>query len=238
MVFFVLLYQHSSYVAPYMVQELGFFLPQKRPWLLRARWNQDGLELDDEDWQEAVASPREVAIQARLRLVQLKILHRIYITSSVRVHLNRTDDGKCRRRCGEEGTFMHIIWDCVLIQQYWEKVHSTISEVLQVKFHLEARRALLNVWGPTDLTYYTKTWVILALMLAKRNIAQRWGSLQTPAFIKWKEDIDWCMFREKHVCVARGCPDKWIRIWEPWNVYRGHLCSPPRVVPAAEIPAP
>lgn len=47
---------------------------------LRKRWSNDGIALDDEDWQEAVSSLRTLAIPARLRLVQLKILHRTYIT--------------------------------------------------------------------------------------------------------------------------------------------------------------
>lgn len=44
---------------------------------LRDKWAGDGLELDDEEWAEATASPKEVAITAKLCLVQLKILHRI-----------------------------------------------------------------------------------------------------------------------------------------------------------------
>lgn len=45
--------------------------------LVRERWERDGLVLDDEEWEEAVASPREVAISSRLCLIQLKILHRV-----------------------------------------------------------------------------------------------------------------------------------------------------------------
>lgn len=44
---------------------------------LRNRWGADVGDVDDTEWQEALASPKEVGIPARLRLVQLKILQQI-----------------------------------------------------------------------------------------------------------------------------------------------------------------
>lgn len=151
---------------------------------LKEKWTRDGLELDEEDWREAVSSPREVAVQARLHLVQLKILHRIYTTGPGLVRMGNTDSGECRCGCGEVGTFIHILWECAYIQSYWHAIHHTLREVLTTDLQPEARRCLLNIWEPTDPTSYTKQWATLAVMIAKRNIVQNWGAHQPPTLGK------------------------------------------------------
>lgn len=196
---------------------------------LRSKWVQDGFELDDENWRDAVSSPRTVAIPANLCLVQLKILHRVYVTGSKLAHMGILGGNECRRRCGGTATFMHIIWECSKIQTYWQEIHQTLREVLETDIRLETRRCLLNIWEPTDLNSHAKSWVTLALMIAKRNIAQKWGAEQPPTLDKWKSDLDWSMFREKSVYISRGCPGKWSKMWESWNVYRGGICTPPMI---------
>lgn len=194
---------------------------------LREKWEADGLEIDDGEWQEALASPKEVAISAKLRLVQLKILHRTYISGNRLVLMGRGETGLCKRNCGEPSTFLHIIWECPLIQKYWKKVHIIMKDVWGVRLRLEVKRCILNVWEPTDLTAKGKTWATLGQMIAKRNIARLWGADTLPTIRSWKADLDWCMLHEKSVYIARGCPQKWIAIWSNWNEYRGNLCEPP-----------
>lgn len=152
---------------------------------LRDKWTSDGIDIDDEDWQEAVSSLKVVTIPARLRLVQLKILHRVYITGPQLVRMGKSEQGKCRRLCGQLGTFMHILWECPLIQQYWSNIHNIITEVTEISLQPEARRCLLNIWEPTDLTTPQTLWVTLGLTIAKRNIAQKWGAVQAPTVEAW-----------------------------------------------------
>lgn len=64
-------------------------------------------------------------------------------------------------------------------------------------------------------------------MIAKRNIAQKWGSSETPTVGKWHADMDLIMIAEKATYIHRGCPQKWGRIWGNWNEYRGFICEPP-----------
>lgn len=194
--------------------------------------------MDDEEWREAVASPREVVISARLRLIQLNILHRVYITGPCLIRMGKTEKGDFRRNCGQEGTFIHIIWECEHIQQYWRKIHAILCEVLTLAIHTEVKRCLLNVWEPTDISSKSKLWVTLGLMNANRNIAQLWGAVHPPKLDSWKTDMDWCMFREKTVYVAQGCPKKWSLIWNNWNAYRGNICNPPSAPLLDDPPSP
>lgn len=94
---------------------------------LRATWEGELGDFTDEDWQDALSSPRVVAIPMRLPLIQLKILHRVYYDAPLLHRLGRRPDPLCLRRCNQTGTFLHIIWDCPYIQQYWTEVTKPLS---------------------------------------------------------------------------------------------------------------
>lgn len=82
---------------------------------LRERWQ---IDLEDSDWQEALSSPREVAIPSRIKLIQLKILHRTYYTRTTLYKMGKIDTPLCLRQCGIPGTFYHTLWDCPAIKSY------------------------------------------------------------------------------------------------------------------------
>ena len=79
---------------------------------VRDKWSSDLGELNDDDWMEALASPKESAIRSRFRLVQLKVLHRVYYTPVTLKKMGRLASGECHRGCGTPGTFFHVIWSC------------------------------------------------------------------------------------------------------------------------------
>ena len=47
---------------------------------LRAAWNKDLPQFTEEDWTEALMSPKEAVTVSQFKLIQLKYLHRIYYT--------------------------------------------------------------------------------------------------------------------------------------------------------------
>lgn len=196
---------------------------------LREKWQRDVADMDDEEWLAAVASPREVAISSRLRLIQLKILHRSYLSRTRLAKMGYCPDTNCLRGCGREGTSVHTLWECSHIQLYWEEVVTTMEQVLAQTLDCNIKLALLNIWGPTDLNSKERTWITLGLMLAKRNIIRLWGIQTVPTVEDWRKDMDWSMVSEKSVYVARGCPRKWSQIWSRWNDYRGGICEPPDI---------
>ena len=87
-------------------------------------------DLEEEEWMEALMSPRESAITARFRLVQLKILHRVYYTPTRLAKMGKSNTGKCNRGCGKTGTFYHIIWDCPKIRTYWTDIQQLVATLL------------------------------------------------------------------------------------------------------------
>lgn len=195
---------------------------------LRERWVADIKELDDSDWQDAIASPKDIAIPSPLKLIQLKVLHRIYYTRTLLHKMGRIDTLLCARQCGKEGSFYHTLWDCPIIAQYWTAVMNIISQVTSVTIRPDVKLCILNIWQTTDLTQAMQDWATLGMTLAKRNIAKKWGVFQPPTQQQWCNDLDNAMMSEKSVYIHRGCPKKWSKIWGKWNSYRGYICDPPR----------
>ena len=74
----------------------------------------------------------------------------------------------------------------------------------------------MGIWEPTDLTSYQKIFVNFGCMIAKRDIAQKWGSGTMPRLRDWKAGMDKCMVLEKEIYKGRGCPRKFEKIWGGW----------------------
>lgn len=188
---------------------------------LRAHWEREIGEMDDTDWQEAVQSPRIIAMRPRFRLVQLKILHRVYYSRTHLFDWGKAASPLCLRGCRAEGTFYHILWDCPVILEFWAKVVETMARVTGQEIPREPRWLLLMIKGDLHWPRYTDIWLSLAAGVAKRNIAREWGSRVPPSWNQWQRDLDWCQAAEATIYKSRGCTKKWRKIWGPWRRYRG-----------------
>lgn len=76
--------------------------------------------------------------------------------------------------------------------------------------------------GEVKWLKYTTFWLRIAAIVAKRNIAKKWGANRPPDIRELEEDLDWCSGDEKVTYKARGCPNKGDKIWGPWRTYRGY----------------
>ena len=67
---------------------------------------------EDGGWEEVCRYPREVAIRAGFRLIQLKILHRAYYTRTRVFAMEKTEHDRFLGRFGQKGTLLHTLWKC------------------------------------------------------------------------------------------------------------------------------
>ena len=144
-------------------------------------------------------------------------LHRSYYTPALLMKMGRVDTEACRRGCGERGTFLHVLWGCGKLSEFWSKIQATVTALLGEGDIITPRLALLNIWKPTDLGKADRIWLTRVLMVARRNIVRLWGAVSSPTVLEWEKDLDWCMMAEKIAYEGRGCPRKWSKIWGKWN---------------------
>ena len=127
-----------------------------------------------------------MARDLRTRLIQFKIIHRMYWSPSKLYRVKLTTDQGCWK-CSEEGTLTHMLWHCPKAQDFWTSVHECIQKVVGVEVPFCIRLYLLG--GPPILTddiapVYAE-WVQTAIMLGRKLLVQQWKSAHAPPITDW-----------------------------------------------------
>ncbi|KAJ1124774.1 hypothetical protein NDU88_003223 [Pleurodeles waltl] len=139
---------------------------------LTRRWELEIREMEDLDWEAALMFPQELAIRSRLRLIQFKILGKAQYPECLR----------CRTRIGD---FIHTIWGCPVIQDYWTKIVGGLQGVLMEQILLDPKFILLGIPNDVDLPRARLLFCNLGLVVAKRDITRLWGSEVGPEVELW-----------------------------------------------------
>ncbi|KAJ1155451.1 hypothetical protein NDU88_008181 [Pleurodeles waltl] len=183
------------------------------------RWKWEGWvgPVEEEDWTEALAAPHTLTMATRLRLIQTYYLHTAYLTPSKMHKAGLRPTADCPRCMSPDADFFHMVWSCSTINTYWKMISREISLTLQVDMELTPLTSLLGVMGDSGLRRAERTLLGVACLVAKRDIVADWKANKAPALTKWKRGMDWCAQSEKLVYEARGCPNKYHKIWGRWE---------------------
>ena len=66
----------------------------------------------------------------------------------------------------------------------------------------------------------------MGLVVANRDISRAWKATDRPSVETWRQGLDHCMALERTVYVARGCPNKFYKIWSGCATYRDIQLAP------------
>lgn len=122
---------------------------------------------------------------------------------------------------GVDGTFVHTLWECAEIQIYWGRIVGEINNILEIQLEMEPKYLLLGISTEVDIPQQKLLLANLGLVVAKRDIARYWGVPQIPTLHEWRKCLDLYMVAERVTYKARGCPQKFKKIWAPWMKYYG-----------------
>ncbi len=139
---------------------------------LKVAWEKDaGINLSDDLWSEILQRIHSCSINARLQLIQFKILHRLHYYK-VKLHkIYPAVSPVCDRCQGAEGTLSHSFWFCPKLHRYWQDIFSWYSAAYNQAFLPEVE---LAIFGYSDtissLPYYLQLALMLGMVVAKRII--------------------------------------------------------------------
>ena len=71
-------------------------------------------------------------------------MHRAYLTPVRLKKMDQSLSAHCWYGCGEEGTLLHMLWHCPVIESLWREVALFLSGILKVDLQLSPKTCLLG----------------------------------------------------------------------------------------------
>ena len=119
---------------------------------LQKIWERDlNLIFDDEEWNRVLKNVKTASRDAKIRLIQFKIVHCFYWTPYRLYRLGLKDTPYCWWCKTEDGDLTHALWSCTKIQDFWKKVHEHICTVLDTHISLCPQLFILGGWTDNEI---------------------------------------------------------------------------------------
>lgn len=158
---------------------------------LQKTWERDlNLTFSDEEWNRICRSVKVVSRDARVRLIQFKIIHRFYWTPSRLFRLGLLPTSNCWRCKSEEGDLVHVLWSCDKVQQYWINIHDNLCEITEIQMPFIPRLFILgddSVLVREDK--HIKSFVQTSIMIGRQILIRGWKTEGVPSLQEWAVEM-------------------------------------------------
>ena len=150
-------------------------------------WERDlEVTISDGDWVRILRNCKKMSRELRTRLIQFKIVNRIYWTPSRLFRVGLSDSPKCWRCQDGDGTLVHMLWSCPKVQDYWKDINNRMQTItgLDIPFN----PSLFILGDPATLREVAPNlaeWIQTAIMLGRRLLVKDWKSASTPSPSYW-----------------------------------------------------
>lgn len=122
---------------------------------LRSAWETDlSTSFTDQEWTMILQNSKKLSRELRTRLIQFKLLHRIYWSPQRLYRANIIQAPECWRCLSRVGTLTHMIWNCPKIQNFWTGVYEFIKSVIHVQQDIPFLPRLFILGDPSILKHF------------------------------------------------------------------------------------
>ena len=188
----------------------------------KRKWERDlGVEIADEDWCEIFENAKKLSVCNRAWSVQLRTIHRLQISPSLRHKMNPSLSPLCLKCKIEEGDYFHCIWSCHKIERYWLSVVRQLNEIFNMEFELDPLYLILGLPDRRIINKSHKRLFNLLTYAARKNILLSWINEKPPTKKEWHKIIMQCMPLEFLTCLLRSTTDTFYKIWDPYLRFIG-----------------
>lgn len=120
----------------------------------------------------------------------------------------------CFRGCGDQGSFLCILWTCLAAQLFWQQCYKILPKLFKLSLQPDPKWSLLNFWPPHlslagfRLLHHVTTAV-------KEMIARAWKS-PSLSLVEVKNWVTQTMIHEKLKAILTNKVPCYAQIWQPW----------------------
>ena len=188
---------------------------------IRDAWIREiGVEISDGLWEMALERIKSCSINARLQLIQYKIIHRLHYSKTKLNKIFPTVSPTCDKCKTSDGTLAHLFWDCSKLSGFWDDIFHLYSVIYNKPMKPDGILVILHC-STYALTLPKALQEALAfgLVVAKRVILREWKSSSTPCFKVWLNDMVSCLYLEELRYTMSDNYTKFFRVWGPFIDY-------------------
>lgn len=157
-----------------------------------------------------------------------KVMSRWYHTPVVLHKIFPQTSSLCWRCGQEEGTLLHLFWNCQKIAGFWSSVREVIHQITGIHLQLSPEVFLLHL-APMGMKKYKKSLLIHLLNAAKACIPAFWKQVDPPTVGHWLGRIREIQLMESMTQNIRTSPSTHGETWALWFEYeseRGEARDP------------
>lgn len=194
--------------------------------LTESQWEQDvGHQIQIAEWKSIWRNSIKCSKSVRFRMIQLKTLHRAYVTPAKLKKIDPHSSDLCWRGCGERGTLIHMLLYCPEVKCFWNKIIAFISKLLNINLNLCPATCLLGYWNAQFKSKQNYKIANLAFMAAKRKIMINWKHRKPNCFAmnNWLHEFSDLLSMEQ-VIGDNGGPIQDIQLEQLWEMLEPEDC--------------
>uniref|UniRef100_A0A8C5LLZ2 Reverse transcriptase domain-containing protein n=1 Tax=Leptobrachium leishanense TaxID=445787 RepID=A0A8C5LLZ2_9ANUR len=187
----------------------------------RERWNTlIGRNITDAEWTDTFTLVHKGTNSLKCAENAYKILTFWYRTPDRLQRMFPLHDPQCWRCKTALGDFMHIWWDCPMIQTFWKMVHAAVRTISDLDVELAPSTYILLQF-PAPMKVMKRSVVLRLVTAAKLLIPLHWGKTSLPSWREWVDRVE--LLRRMDNLVARdlGQVEQFVRKWLHWDNYVG-----------------
>ena len=195
----------------------GFMIKaMEKPLSVVKRWSDD-LSIPETtiNWTTVWSKGLLASRNPNHQYIHYKFVHRAYYFPHKRFLMKVEASPDCQL-CSLHvtGTFIHTMWECPPVKQFWYRIADTMSNVTGHNIPPSPTVMLLNDLTGLDLPIIYQRWLLLALTAAKRMLAQRWVPPHNISHDKWiKDTIDLANLEMSVARMHRAKPSN-VNLWK------------------------
>lgn len=118
--------------------------------------------------------------------MQLKLLHRVHISSSQRHKFNPNSSPLRPKFEIETGSLTHCLWYCRKVQQFWWVIGQEINKILLINRSNDPLHLLLGI---SDMSIADNFQRNLHQTLARKCILLNWTMDKAPSKVQWQRVV-------------------------------------------------
>lgn len=185
---------------------------------IREAWARDAhTEISADLWDRALIGIKLSSVNARLQLIQFKVMHRLHYSKTRLNRLFPSISPLCDKCNVGDGTLGHLFFLCPILQIFWSEIFKLYSTVYNKVLKPDILTVILGCSDQTLLCSKSLQQAIMfGMTIAKRVILREWKASTPPSYSRWLNEVMSCLYLEEIRYKLTDNHDKFTKIWGPF----------------------